>query len=138
MYDIMILTHGSMAVAMKETLGMFTRDADSVVAIGLGEEGVEAFRQAVVETASRFVDPKQELLVFVDLFGGTPYNVAMSQIKAQRPGTEIIAGVNLPMLLEATLMRGTNRLAEAVSSLVVSGRQSVMVKAEVRDSAEDE
>lgn len=138
MYQMMILTHGSLAQGLQETLQMFTPEAEQVMAISLKEDGVDAFRAEVAAAAAACCSAGEELLVFVDVFGGTPFNTAMLEIKAKYPGSEVVAGVNLPMLMEAALARRHNNLADVLPAILDAGRQSVVLAETAAAAADDE
>jgi PTS system mannose-specific IIA component len=100
MVKVLILTHGNLAGSLDETLGLFLNDRKGLESIGLDVD-TERFkalvRKAIIDS------PEKEILVMIDLFGGTPFNVVaslLSQAKANGKRVEVITGVNLPMILE--------------------------------------
>ena len=137
MYKIMVITHGSMAVALKETLKMFTNDADDIYAVGLYDSGVANFTQSVEAEVEKCYEADKELLVLVDIFGGTPFNISILKIKNKYDGVEIITGVNLPLLIEANLLK-TNNLQDVVKSLQESTRESIMMPESTNSAEGDE
>ena len=68
----------------------------------------------------------KEILVLADLFGGTPFNTAMLEIKGKYKNVEVIAGINLPLLIEATLLRGGD-LKSSMESLKTSAQDAIMI-----------
>lgn len=136
MYNLMIVTHGPLASALKETLKMFTSDVEDVYAVGLTETGVEEFKEKVNEALKECYKEGNELLVLVDLFGGTPFNVSMLDIKSKYKNVEIIAGANLPLVIEASLSRSSN-LSDVIETLKESAKGAVM-SPEKADSSEDD
>lgn len=137
MYNLMIITHGPLASALKETLKMFTGNVEDVYAVGLTETGVEEFREKVNKVLEECYEEGNELLVLVDLFGGTPFNISMLDIKNKYKNVEIIAGVNLPLLIEASLSRGSN-LSDVIETLKESAKEAVMSPERTNSSEEDE
>lgn len=137
MYKIMIITHGSMAVALKETLRMFINDVDDIYTVGLHDSGVKNFTQRVETEVKNCYEEDKELLVLVDIFGGTPFNIGILQIKNKYSGVEILTGVNLPMLIEASLLKN-NRLQDVVKSLQESAKESIIIPESSNSSEEDE
>jgi PTS system mannose-specific IIA component len=63
------------------------------------------------------------VILLTDMFGGTPCNLAMSLM--DRPGIEVIAGVNLPLLVKLAKIRGSRGLAEAVHCAEAAGRKYI-------------
>lgn len=137
MYNLMIVTHGPLASALKETLKMFTGDVEDVYAVGLTESGVEEFKEKVSKAVEDCYEEGKELLVLVDLFGGTPFNISMLEIKSKYKNVEIIAGVNLPLVIEASLSRSST-LSETIESLKESAKGAVMGLEKATSSEDDE
>lgn len=137
MYKLMIVTHGPLASSFKETLKMFTSDVDDIHAIGLTESGVEEFKSNVIEVTEKCYEEGKELLVLVDLFGGTPFNVSMLEIKSKYKNVEIIAGINLPLLIEASLLRSSD-LQSIIGTLKESAQGSIMIPESSITSDDDE
>lgn len=136
MYNLMIITHGPLALALKETLKMFTGNVEDVYAVGLTETGVEEFREKVNKALEECYEEGNELLVLVDLFGGTPFNISMLDIKNKYKNVEIIAGVNLPLVIEASILRDSN-LSDVIETLKESAKGAVL-SPERTDSSEDD
>ena len=65
----------------------------------------------------------QETLVLIDLFGGTPYNVAARQVLKEN--VECVTGANLPMLLELAMSRDDAALSELAEAIALAGQESV-------------
>lgn len=136
MYNLMIITHGPLALALKETLKMFTGNVEDVYAVGLTETGVEEFREKVNKALEECYEEGNELLVLVDLFGGTPFNISMLDIKNKYKNVEIIAGANLPLVIEASILRDSN-LSDVIETLKESAKGAVL-SPERTDSSEDD
>ncbi|WML33829.1 PTS sugar transporter subunit IIA [Clostridium sp. OS1-26] len=136
MYKIMIVTHGNMAATLKETLKMFTNDVDHVYAVGLDEKGVENFKERLEQEVAKCYEKDKGLLILVDIFGGTPFNTCVLEIKNKYNGVEIITGVNLPILIEGTLLKDSC-LKDVVKSLQQSAREAIVLPEDLK-SSEDE
>lgn len=126
MYKIIIATHGTLAEAFKSTLKMFTNDIDDVYSVGLTETGVEEFKEKIDNIMKKAYEDGKEILVLADLFGGTPFNTAMLEIKGKYKNVEVIAGVNLPLLIEATLLRGED-LKSSMETLKTLAQDAIMI-----------
>ncbi len=98
MIPVLVLTHGELAAALLGAAESILGRQDRAAALGLeASESREAFAGRVRAAADQLGAPA---LVLVDLAGGTPWNAALLCGLASDPG-EILAGVNLPVLLEA-------------------------------------
>jgi mannose PTS system EIIA component len=128
MIGLILVTHGRLAEefvsAMQHVVGR--QDAVATVCIGPNDD-MEARRQEIA-AAIAAVDSGQGAIVLTDLFGGTPSNLAISLMKAGK--VEVIAGINLPMLIRLAKARGCMGLAEAVSAARDAGRNYITVASE--------
>jgi len=127
MVNILIVTHGPMAAALLKSAEMILGETlAEVKAICLGPQDNLDSARAKVELALAGIGAhgaEQGVLVLVDLFGGTAGNAAAW---ALRDGTfEIVAGVNLPMLLEVLLNRDQMSATELAELAVEKGKQGV-------------
>ncbi|MGL4453189.1 MAG: PTS sugar transporter subunit IIA [Sarcina sp.] len=139
MYKILLVTHGDLGRGMKNTLKMFNSDIEHVHFVSLDESGVDCFKENLLKKMEEIYDNESEILVLADLFGGTPFNVATVELIGKYNGMEIIAGVNLPILIEASLMKEM-QLVEVIDNLILSGTSSMIkfenVKLPVNDDDE--
>jgi len=124
MIGILLVTHGPMGQAMLESAEMIVGKQDNVQAVALtAEVSLDALREQVKLAASR-VDAGQGVLVLVDLFGGTPANAVASNLQAH--AYRCLCGVNLPMLVEALVMRDQMALPELAAHTEEIACQSVV------------
>ncbi len=133
MIGLVLVTHGHLAqefvVAMEHVVGKQERIAP--ICIGPEddmEERREDIARAVVE-----VEAGGGVIILTDLFGGTPSNLAISMMVPGR--TEVIAGVNLPMLIRLAGARKAMTVVEAVSAARDAGRKYISVASEVLGEA---
>lgn len=125
MVKVLILTHGGLASSLYETLGQFIREREGLEAFGIGAD-TAAFRRRLVEAVVE--SPESDILLLVDLFGGSPFNMAaalLGQAREKGKRVEIISGVNLPMLLEITPDIPHRSLEELKRMAFDIGRQGV-------------
>jgi PTS system mannose-specific IIA component len=122
---LVLVTHGRLAVelvaAMEHVVG--AQSQVSTVCIG-PEDDMELRRQDIVKAVSS-VDAGSGVVVLTDMFGGTPSNLAISIMEAAP--VEVIAGVNLPMLIKLASVRGNESLANAVAQAQDAGRKYINV-----------
>jgi PTS system mannose-specific IIA component len=90
-------------------------------------------RRADIAAAIARVDEGRGVIVLSDLFGGTPSNLAISLMEAGR--VEVIAGINLPMLIRLGSARKTMKVTEAVAAARDAGRKYITVASEVLGEA---
>jgi len=133
MIGLVLVTHGGLAtefrVAMEHVVG--PQEAIETVCIG-PDDDMEA-RRADIAAAVQRVDDGTGVILLTDLFGGTPSNLAISLLDAGR--IEVIAGVNLPMLIRLESARRTMSVTEAVAAAREAGRKYISVASELLGEA---
>jgi PTS system mannose-specific IIA component len=133
MIGLVLVTHGRLAaefvVAMEHVVG----PQSAVEAICIGPDDDMEMRRADIAKAIRSVDSGRGVIVLTDLFGGTPSNLAISLMQ---PGkVEVIAGINLPMLIRLEGARRTMNVKDAVAAAREAGRKYISVASEVLGEA---
>ncbi|PAB01616.1 PTS sugar transporter subunit IIA [Enterococcus canintestini] len=122
MYKIIVTSHGPLAEAMKESLKFFFSDVD-VMTVSIDERGLVAF-QAEMDRVFQQIG-KEDVLIFTDLLYGTPFNESAKRVADLDQFFEIIAGVSMPLLVEAVnYQRQQKNLAEITSNLLEIGKPS--------------
>ena len=125
MIGIVLVTHGNLAreflAALEHVVG--PQQCISAVCIG-AEDDMEKRRNEILERA-RACDTGDGVIVLTDMFGGTPSNLAISIMDQAK--VEVIAGVNLPMLIKLASVRGKSEMAAAVSAGQEAGRKYINV-----------
>lgn len=125
MIGLVIVTHGRLAedfvAATEHVVG--PQDAIETVSIA-ADDDMERRRLDILESARR-VDSGAGVIILTDMFGGTPSNLAISVMA--RANAEVIAGVNLPMLIKLASIRGSLTLKEAVAAAHEAGRKYINV-----------
>jgi len=100
-----------------------------IEAITIGpDDDVEQRRKDIIEAVKR-VDTGSGVAILTDMFGGTPSNLAISCMS--QPKVEVVAGINLPMLVKLAKVRGDLPLSEAVSAAQDAGRKYVTIASRV-------
>ena len=128
MIGMILVTHGHLAEefvrAMEHVVGR--QDAVATICIGPNDD-VEARRREIAE-AIKAVDSGEGAVILTDLFGGTPSNLAISLLQAGR--VEVIAGINLPMLIRLAGARKTSDVRAAVTAARDAGRNYITIASE--------
>ena len=105
MIGIVLVTHGRLAEELVAAMEHVVGPQDSVAAICIGpDDDMEERRAQILESISK-VDSGTGVILLTDMFGGTPSNLAISVI--EKANVEVIAGVNLPMLIKLASVRGS-------------------------------
>lgn len=104
MTGILIATHGGLAEGLLNAIELLAGKQEKIETIGLYHgDGIDAFAQEVEKTYEK-LNGEDGVLVFVDILGGSPSNVVM-KLMNEKDNVKAIAGVNLPMLIQAVFMR---------------------------------
>src|SRR6266568_3399269 len=130
MIGIVLVTHGRLAVefraALEHVVGQEQKQIETVM---LGpDDDVERCRRDIIEAVKR-VDSGDGVVILTDMFGGTPSNLSISLMN--RPNVEVLAGINLPMLVKLAKVRADTPLAEAVARAQEAGRKYITVASRV-------
>ena len=105
MVGIILATHGNFATGILQSASMIFGEQPNVAAVTLQpNEGPDDVRRKMEEAVASFEDPEQ-VLILVDLWGGTPFNQSNGLIAGHEDKWAIVAGLNLPMLIDAYASR---------------------------------
>lgn len=133
MIGLVLVTHGRLAaefiVAMEHVVG----PQDAIEAICIGPDDDMELRRADIAAAVKRVDRGSGVILLTDLFGGTPSNLAISLMEPGR--IEVIAGINLPMLIRLEGARKMMKVKAAVAAAREAGRKYISVASEVLGEA---
>ena len=129
MIGIVLVTHGRLAVEFRAALEHVVGPQEQIEAVTIGpEDDVERRRRDIIEAVKQ-VDSGDGVVILTDMFGGTPSNLAISVMS--RPKVEVLAGINLPMLVKLAKVRGESPLPEAVAAAQESGRKYITIASRV-------
>lgn len=129
MIGLVLVTHGGLATEFVTAMEHVVGPQSAIAAIAIGPDDDMEVRRADIARAIEAVDSGRGVVVLTDLFGGTPSNMAISLM---RPGTvEVIAGINLPMLIRLEGARRTMNVRDAVAAAREAGRKYITVASEV-------
>jgi len=125
MIGIVLVTHGRLATELLAALEHVVGPQENTRAISIGpDDDMEQRRQDIIQ-ATESVDTGAGVILLTDMFGGTPSNLAISILDGAR--IEVIAGVNLPMLVKLASARGEMGLQDAVAAAEAAGRKYIQV-----------
>jgi PTS system mannose-specific IIA component len=118
-----IVCHGRMAEELLNALTIILGEAPNIEAISIGwYDDVEDSKKKIAQSLKR-VDQKSGIVIFTDMFGGTPSNLSFSFFKENH--VEIITGVNLPMLIKFVSLQRNNNLKDVSKKVVDQGKKNV-------------
>ena len=122
---MVLVTHGRLAVEMVAALEHVVGPQAQVAAVCIGPDDNMEQRRADILKAVGSVDAGSGVVVLTDMFGGTPSNLAISVM--DEANVEVIAGINLPILVKLASVRSEMPLADAVVSAREAGRKYIKV-----------
>lgn len=125
MIGLVLVTHGRLAEEFVAAMEHVVGEQPAVRAIGIGPDDDMERRRDDILDAVESVNGGAGAIVLTDMFGGTPSNLAISVMEAGR--VEVIAGVNLPMLIKLASARGTGALEDVARAAQESGRKYINV-----------
>jgi PTS system mannose-specific IIA component len=129
MIGLVLVTHGRLAVEFRSALEHVVGPQKQIEAITIGpDDDVEQRRKDIIEAVKR-VDTGAGVAILTDMFGGTPSNLAISVMG--RPNVEVLAGINLPMLVKLAKVRDGVALTDAVNAAQEAGRKYCTIASRV-------
>lgn len=129
MIGMVLVTHGRLAAEFIAALEHVVGPQVGVAAVCIGpEDDMEQRRQDILRCVGE-VDSGSGVVLLTDMFGGTPSNLAISVM--DRGKVEVIAGVNLPLLIKLASLRQTESLANAVRGAQEAGRKYINVASQL-------
>ena len=129
MIGLILVTHGRLADQFVEAMEHVVGQQEGIVTVCIGPNDDMEQRREDISSAIERVDDGRGVIILTDLFGGTPSNLAISLLDAGR--VEVIAGINLPMLIRLAGARKTMGVVEAVEAAQSAGRTYITVASEL-------
>ena len=118
-----IVSHGKLAGELLNALNIILGEVVNLEAISIGwYDDVEESKKRINKTLKK-VEQKNGVIIFTDMFGGTPSNLSLSFLKDNY--VEIITGVNLPMLIKFVSLQRSKNLREVAKKVVEQGKKNI-------------
>ena len=133
MIGLVLVTHGRLAEEFVRAMIHVVGPQERVAPIAIGPDDDMEERRSDIAAAIQAVDVGRGVIVLTDLFGGTPSNLAISLMERGR--IEVIAGMNLPMLIRLGSARKSMTVVAAVAAAREAGRKYISVASEVLGEA---
>jgi PTS system mannose-specific IIA component len=129
MIGVVIVAHGGLAGEFRAALEHIVGPQENLEPFSIGpDDDVEARRLELIEAVRR-VDSGKGVVLLTDMFGGTPSNLAISVM--EETGAEVLAGINLPMLIKLASVRADASLPEATSAAKEAGRKYISIASQL-------
>jgi PTS system mannose-specific IIA component len=129
MIGVVLVTHGRLAQEFIGALEHVVGPQENMAAVCIGpDDDMERRRREIVESVAK-VDGGRGVVLLTDMFGGTPSNLAISVLDQGR--VEVVAGVNLPMLIKLASLRKEESLATVIAEAQRAGRKYINVASQL-------
>jgi PTS system mannose-specific IIA component len=128
MIGMILVTHGRLAEEFVHAMEHVVGEQADVATVCIGPNDDMEARRREIASAIKRVDTGAGAVILTDLFGGTPSNLAISLLKTGK--TEVIAGINLPMLIRLAGARKSMELPAAVAAARDAGRNYITIASE--------
>jgi PTS system mannose-specific IIA component len=129
MIGLVLVTHGNLAREFIRAMEHVVGPQKNTIAVCIGpEDDMEARRQEIIDSVKK-VDTGRGVVILTDMFGGTPSNLAISVLGQGQ--VEVIAGINLPMLIKLASLRNTGKLDDAVIQAQEAGCKYIHVASQL-------
>ena len=131
---VILVTHGNLAVELVKVMEHVVGPQTQLTTITIGPDDDMEKRREDILSSVQLVDKGLGVIILTDMFGGTPSNLAISIM--EQANIDIIAGVNLPMLIKLASVRSTETISDAVAQAREAGQKYIMVASQVLGSPE--
>ncbi len=132
MIGLVLVTHGRLAEEFRNAVEHVVGPQQNLETVSIGAEDDMEQRRRDIVVAVDDVDTGAGVIILTDMFGGTPSNLAISVMEPGR--VEVIAGMNLPMLIKLTSVRKTDDMAAALEEGQTAGRKYINVASQLLTS----
>ena len=129
MIGLVIVTHGRLADEFRSALEHVVGKQEQLETISIGpDDDMEQRRKDIMDAIKR-VDENEGVILLTDMFGGTPSNLAISIMENAK--IEVIAGINLPMLIKLATIRAETPIEKAVICAQEAGQKYISIASQV-------
>ena len=129
MIGVVVVTHGQLATELLNATEMIVGDLPRFAAVSIGwHDEVNDAREDIAQAIER-VRGDEGVLLLTDMFGGTPCNLGMTFLEADR--VEVITGVNLPMLIKLASLQSSQNLLDVAREMREHGRTAIWVASDL-------
>ncbi len=129
MIGLVLVTHGNLALEFISAMQHVVGKQDQVAAVCIGPEDDMELRRAEIMSKVEEVNDGNGVIVLTDMFGGTPSNLAISII--DRAPVEVLAGINLPMLIKIASLRKEKNMKETAEGAQEAGKKYINIASQL-------
>ncbi len=129
MIGMVLVTHGQLADEFVAATEHVVGAQDDIRAICIGPDDDMELRRSEIMEAVKAVNSGEGVVLLTDMFGGTPSNLAISLL--EKDSVEVIAGINLPMLIKLASVRTNSNLTDTVAAAKDAGIKYINVASEI-------
>ncbi len=129
MIGIVIVTHGRLAEEFRSAMEHVVGRQPQLTSVCIGPDDAMEQRRKEILAAARSVDTGRGVVLLTDMFGGTPSNLAISIL--DEGNFEVIAGINLPMLVQLARVRSEMNLEDAVLCAKEAGQKYIRIASQM-------
>ena len=129
MIGLVIVTHGELAIELKRATEHVVGPQDAIQTVCIGPDDDIERRRDDIRKAVEAVESGRGVILLTDMFGGTPSNLAISMLREDK--VEVLAGVNLPMLIKLAEARQSATLADAAQKAKDAGQRYIAIASRI-------
>ncbi|MFB6465415.1 PTS sugar transporter subunit IIA [Cytobacillus sp. Hz8] len=133
---VVVTSHGDFCTGILNSLEMIVGKNGNVFVIKLSESGIGSFTEKLNSLLDELTK-QNKVLILCDLKGGTPYNQSFQYFLANQDKVRVVSGLNLPMLIETSMMMGSIEDLDTLADMAVQAGQTGVDKPSADDSDED-
>lgn len=134
MIGLVVVSHGRLAEELVAAMEHVVGEQDNLRAVCIGPDDDMEKRREDIRAAANSVDDGGGVILLTDMFGGTPSNLSISLLDRGR--IEVVAGVNLPMLIKLSEARRNQDLDSAAAAAQEAGRRYIAVASQVLEGGD--
>ncbi len=132
MVGLVLVCHGDMGSELVKAAEMIVGRVEAALAVGVRQESAPETLRDEIQDAIRKVDRKNGVMVFTDMFGGTPSNIALAFLGET---VEVVTGVNLSMLIKFANHRDDKTIPELARLVQEAGQKSIVIASQMLKGA---
>jgi mannose PTS system EIIA component len=129
MIGLVLVTHGRLAAEFIHAVEHVVGKQEQIEEVCIGPDDKMETRRADIEAAAKRVNSGNGVIILTDMFGGTPSNLAISLL--DEGSVEVVAGLNLPMLVKLCRIRKDYTLAKAAAAAQDAGRKYINIASQI-------
>lgn len=126
MIGILVTSHGNFCAEVIRSMEMIAGETDVCESLKLDENGVLDYSKRLYETLGKMLKKYSGVIIFSDLYGGTPYNECANYILKNNANVKLIGGMNMPMIMETCMsLNSSDQLDKLADAAIQIGRNTI-------------